>query len=201
MNLAGLLRAFRRPAAAAIIATAPPVAMPAAAAPIPVQAALSVKRTAPSKTKGRFVAGTAFAALCCTTLVGFEGMRTTAYRDVVGIPTVCGGETKGIRMGMTFTRSECDAMLLKRLSEDFAPAVERCARQPMGDDLYVAHLSLAYNIGTGAYCKSSVVRLWNAGERRASCNAFLSWNKAGGRVVAGLTKRREAERALCLKGV
>ncbi|MGU3284697.1 lysozyme [Methylobacterium mesophilicum] len=91
--------------------------------------------------------------------------------------------------------------LCNRLTEDFAPAMERCARQPMGDDQYAAHLSLAYNIGTGAYCKSSVVRLWNQGDRRASCNAFLVWNKAGGRKIDGLTKRREAERALCLKGV
>ncbi|WP_348644185.1 lysozyme [Methylobacterium sp. WL120] len=117
------------------------------------------------------------------------------------VPTVCVGETKGIRMGMTFTKPQCEAMLLKRLAEDFAPAVERCARQPMGDDLFAAHLSLAYNIGTGGYCKSSVVRLWNAGERRASCEAFMRFDKAGGRVVAGLVRRRQAERALCLKGV
>lgn len=120
---------------------------------------------------------------------------------MVGSPPACVGETKGIRMGMTFTKPQCEAMLLKRLAEDFAPAVERCARQPMGDDLYTAHLSLAYNIGTNAYCKSSVVRLWNAGERRASCNAFMMWDRAGGRVIAGLVRRREAERALCLKGV
>ena len=161
----------------------------------------AVAAVLPKTAKTRFVAGTALAALSVVTLKGFEGTELVAYRDVVGIPTACTGETKGIRMGMRFTASQCDAMLLKRLTEDFAPAVERCARQPMGDDLYAAHLSLAYNIGAGAYCKSSVVRLWNAGERRASCNAFMMWDKAGGRVIAGLVKRREAERALCLKGV
>lgn len=165
------------------------------------KAAPAVAAALPKSGKGRLVAGSALAALACTTITGFEGLRTAAYRDVVGIPTVCVGETKGVRMGMTFTKPQCEAMLLQRLTEDFAPAVERCARQPMGDDLYAAHLSLAYNIGTGAYCKSSVVRLWNAGERRASCNAFMMWDKAGGRVIAGLVKRREAERALCLKGV
>ncbi|APT31938.1 lysozyme [Methylobacterium phyllosphaerae] len=165
------------------------------------KAAPAVAAALPKGAKSRLVAGSALAALACGTVTGFEGLRTTAYRDVVGIPTACVGETKGIRMGMTFTKPQCEAMLLQRLSEDFAPAVERCARQPMGDDLYAAHLSLAYNIGVGAYCKSSVVRLWNAGERRASCNAFMMWDKAGGRVVAGLVKRREAERAMCLKGV
>jgi len=155
----------------------------------------------PGKAKGRLVAGTVLAGLACATLTGFEGLRTVAYRDVVGIPTACVGETKGIRMGMTFTKPQCEAMLLKRLSEDFAPAMERCAKQPMSDDQYVANLSLIYNIGEGAYCKSTVVRLWNEGDRRGSCRAFMAWTKAGGRVVAGLVKRRQVEMALCLKGI
>jgi lysozyme len=166
-----------------------------AVAPVPVIAA--------PKAKGRLAAGTALAALCCTVLVGFEGMRTTTYRDVLGIPTVCVGETKGIRMGMTFTKTQCEAMLLKRLVEDFAPAMERCVSRPMGDDFYAAALSLSYNIGSGGFCKSSVARLYNAGERRASCEAFLLYDKGGKppRVIAGLAKRRQAERALCLKGI
>ena len=143
------------------------------------------------------------AVLACTTITGFEGMRTTAYRDVVGIPTACIGETKGIRMGMRFTVPECQAMLEKRLGEDYAPAIERCITKPMGDDFYVAALSLSYNIGTGGFCKSSVVRHYNAGDRRAACNAFLLYDKGGKppRVISGLVTRRKAERALCLKGV
>ena len=197
MSLAALLRGLRRPVAAAVIATAHPVI----AAPIPVATIERPAQRSASKGKTRFVVGTAFAALCCTTITGFEGMRTTAYRDVVGIPTVCVGETKGVRMGQRFTVAECQAMLARRLGEDYAPAIERCVHRAMGDDFYAAALSLAYNIGTGGFCRSSVVRLYNAGERRASCNAFLAWDKAGGRVVAGLTRRRQAERALCLKGV
>ncbi len=155
------------------------------------------------KGKTRYVAGSALAVLACTTITGFEGMRTSAYRDVVGIPTVCVGETKGVRMGMRFTVPECQAMLEKRLGEDYAPAIERCITRPMADDFYVAALSLAYNVGTGGLCKSSVVRLYNAGERRAACDAFLLYDKGGKplHVIAGLTKRRQAERALCLKGI
>jgi lysozyme len=51
------------------------------------------------KGKSRLAAGTALAALCYSLLIGFEGMRTSTYRDVIGIPIVCVGETKGIRMG------------------------------------------------------------------------------------------------------
>jgi lysozyme len=179
-----LFAAFRRPAA-----------------PFPVSTIEAVAPKAASKNKGRFVAGTAFAALCCTTITGFEGMRTTAYRDSVGVPTVCIGETKGVRMGQRFTVAQCQAMLVERLGRDYAPAIERCVKRDMGDDFYVAALSLSYNIGTGGFCRSSIVRLYNAGDRRAACNAFLSYDKAKGRVLSGLVKRRQAERALCLKGV
>ncbi|WP_246692393.1 MULTISPECIES: glycoside hydrolase family protein [unclassified Methylobacterium] len=92
-------------------------------------------------------------------------------------------------------------MLVERLGNDFAPAIERCITRPMADDFYAAALSLSYNIGTSGLCKSSVVRLYNAGDRRAACNAFLLYDKAKGRVLAGLVKRRQAERALCLKGI
>jgi lysozyme len=146
-------------------------------------------------------AGAAALLMLATTTVGqFEGLRTVAYRDIVGVPTACYGETRGIRMGMRFTKAQCDAMLLKGLDE-FADKMEACITRPMGDDAYVAFLSLGWNIGPAALCKSSAVRLYNAGDRRASCRAFLMWNKAGGRVVPGLTKRREAERDLCLKGI
>ncbi|KQO78107.1 lysozyme [Methylobacterium sp. Leaf90] len=149
----------------------------------------------------RLKKGGAIAALCVALVGGFEGLRLKSYIPIPGdVPTVCYGETRGIRMGMTFTKPQCDAMLLKGL-DDFANGVERCAKQPMGDDQYAAHLSLAYNIGLGAYCKSTVVRRWNEGDRRGSCNAFLMWDKAGGRTVAGLVRRRQAERTLCLKGV
>ncbi|WP_373929255.1 lysozyme [Sphingomonas aerolata] len=60
-------------------------------------------------------------------------------------------------------------------------------------------MSLAYNIGTGGYCGSTVDRRFDAGQWRAACDAFLLWNKAGGRVVNGLDRRRRAERDLCLK--
>lgn len=148
----------------------------------------------------RLKKGGAAAVLAVALVGGFEGLRLTTYRDVVGIPTVCYGETRGVRMGQSYTKPQCEAMLLKALDE-FADGMERCTRQPMGDDQYVANLSLAYNIGLGAYCKSSVARKWNEGDRRGSCNAILLYDKAGGRVVSGLVRRRKEERALCLKGI
>lgn len=144
--------------------------------------------------------GTTAAALAVAVVGGFEGLRQTAYRDVVGVPTLCYGETRGVKMGMTATRAECDAMLLAGLA-DFERGVLSCASVPMPDPRLVAHVSLAYNIGIGAYCRSTVLRRLNAGDVRGSCEAFLMWNKAKGITFPGLTRRREAERKLCLEGL
>lgn len=150
----------------------------------------------------RLKKGSAAAALAIAVVGGFEGLRLNAYRDVVGVPTVCYGETRGIRMGMKFTKPECDEMLLKGLDE-FAEGVEKCvpSAKTMPEKRYIAHVSLAYNIGVGGYCKSSIARLQNAGQTRAACDFFMKYNRAGGIVFPGLTRRREAERKMCLEGL
>lgn len=132
---------------------------------------------------------------------GYEGLRTTAYRDVVGIPTVCFGETRGVKMGDRYSVEECQVMLGTALVE-FETGMRKCLVAPdaIKDKPYTAFLSVTYNIGTGAFCGSSMARLVNAGDIRGACDALLRWNKAGGRVIAGLTRRRQEERALCLEG-
>jgi lysozyme len=145
----------------------------------------------------RLQKATAAAALAISLVGGFEGLRLTAYRDVVGVATLCYGETRGIRMGMTATKAECDAMLLKGLQE-FEQGVLACTKVEMPMRRQVAMVSFAYNVGVGAYCGSSVVRLLNDNKPRAACDALLKWNKAGGVVFPGLTRRRQAERELCL---
>lgn len=133
---------------------------------------------------------------------GWEGLKTKAYRDVVGIPTVCFGETRGVKMGDQYTVEECKIMLGDALAE-FETGMRRCLTNPdkIPDKPYVAFLSLSYNIGTGAFCKSTLVRKANAGDLKGACDAILSWNRAGGRVIQGLVNRRQDERKLCLEGV
>jgi lysozyme len=152
------------------------------------------------KQMSRIKRGGALAALGVAVVGGFEGLRLTAYKDAVGVPTICFGETRGVRMGMVKTKAECDAMLIKGLGE-FADGIERCVPSVavMPDPRYIAHLSLAWNIGVGGYCKSSIARLENAGHTVAACDSFLKYNRAGGVVFPGLTRRREKERALCLR--
>ena len=133
---------------------------------------------------------------------GWEVLRTKAYRDVVGVPTVCFGETRGVKMGDTYTVDECKAMLGDALIE-FEAGMRKCLRNPdkIPDKTYVSFLSLAYNIGNGAFCKSSVARLANEGNLKEACNRILAFNKAGGKVVQGLVNRRKEERKLCLAGL
>ena len=142
-------------------------------------------------------------AAACVALIGaYEGLRLTAYRDSVGIPTICYGETRSVRMGMHFNKPQCDAMLRKRL-EGFAVGLEHCiARKPetIPPEVYEGFLSLSYNIGTGGFCRSGVVRAYNAGDDVAACEAMRRFNRAGGRVLVGLDNRRKAEERLCLKG-
>ncbi|HNC24804.1 MAG TPA: lysozyme [Opitutaceae bacterium] len=132
---------------------------------------------------------------------GWEGMQRVSYRDVIGVPTICYGETRGVKMGQTATKEECDQMLADGLL-DFAEGVRK--QMPGFDTMppsrQVAVVSLAYNIGLGNFAKSSVRRELNAGNVRAGCEAFMKWNKAGGIVFRGLTRRRDAERKLCLEG-
>ena len=136
-------------------------------------------------------------------LVGaWEGLRTTAYRDVVGIPTVCFGETRGVKMGDKYTVDECKAMLGDALVE-FEMNMRGCLKEPdaIPAKSYVAFLSLSYNIGSRAFCKSTVARRANAGNIVGACDAILMWNKAGGRVIKGLVNRRKEERKICLEGI
>ena len=146
--------------------------------------------------------GGALAASVVALVSGFEGLRTYAYRDPVGIPTICFGETRGVKMGDHHTPAECKDMLIDRLAE-FETGMRKCLASPdtIPDNAYAAFLSATYNIGTWAFCKSSMARKANAGDIRGACDALLAWDKAGGFRLPGLTKRRQAERALCLRGL
>jgi lysozyme len=151
----------------------------------------------------RLKKGSAVAALAVTVIGGFEGLRLAAYPDPAtqGPPwTVCYGETKGVKPGDRYTLQQCKDMLLASLPK-YATGIEKCVTAPLTDRRYVALVSFAYNVGVGAACSSSVVKLINAGRTREGCEALMKWNKAAGITFPGLTKRRTAERAMCLEGL
>jgi lysozyme len=138
-------------------------------------------------------------ALAVACVSGFEGLRTVAYSDPVGIPTICFGETKGVRLGQRATVDECRGMLADSL-QIANRGVDSCVHSYLPDTRRAALVSFAYNVGVTSLCGSTLVRKLNAGDVRGACNELPRWNRAGGIVLPGLTKRREAERELCLQG-
>lgn len=144
----------------------------------------------------------AFLAAAVPFIGGWEGLRTKAYQDIVGVWTVCYGETRGVRPGDTYTRAECDAMLEREVvafHRDLARCMPSLPSQPVG--VQVAVTSWGYNVGVGAACRSTLANHLNAGNVQAACNQLPRWNRAGGQVVRGLTNRRVQERELCLAAV
>lgn len=143
------------------------------------------------------LAGSGIAMTSAITFVGqWEGLRTEAYRDVVGIWTVCYGETKGVQPGDSYSKAECDAMLAREIVA-YEEQLDRCLKRPVPIGMKIALVSWTYNVGAGAACRSTLVRKANAGDLKGACNELPRWNRGGGRVIRGLSNRRGAERAMC----
>lgn len=128
----------------------------------------------------------------------FEGCRLLAYRDIVGIWTIGYGFTDGVYEGMTITQAQAENMLLERLVP-YEHAVEDACKITPTQSQFDAMCVCAWNIGIAAFKKSSILKFHNQGKFKEAANAFGLWNKAGGKVVAGLVRRRSAEAALYLE--
>lgn len=132
-----------------------------------------------------------------------------AYLDKIANPpiwTACFGETLGIREGDRFTDRQCRTMLKARLVNDFRAELHKYFTDEtkalrLTPERDAAYVDLAYNVGRRGAGRSTAVRRLNAGDIRGGCKALTWWNKAGGRVVRGLVRRRSAEYGLCMRGV
>lgn len=144
------------------------------------------------------IVGSAAAAVLLIFTPAREGTILKTYKDIGGVLTYCTGATEDAQWGKTYTPEECKAQLDRDLARH-AEGVMACMHVPLSDGQKVAYVDFAYNVGVSAFCGSTVARKANLGDLRGSCDALLMWNKAGGKVWLGLTKRREAERELCLK--
>ena len=129
-------------------------------------------------------------------IVTHEAYRGVAYNDGVGTTTIGFGTTTGVKPGDKITVERALAAALKD-AEEHGQAVKRCVKAPLYQHEFDAYTSLAYNIGPAAFCKSTVVKLANARDYAGACVAIERFNKAGGKVLRGLVKRRANERAMC----
>lgn len=127
----------------------------------------------------------------------FEGCRLKAYKDMVGVWTIGYGFTKNVKAGDILTKEQCEARLSEELQE-YEAAVLSSVRGEVTQAQFDAMVSLTWNIGISGFRKSTVLKAHLRGDYQAASRAFGLWNKAGGREVAGLTRRRAAEASLYL---
>jgi len=148
--------------------------------------------------KSRLIAaGASGVALSAALLIApSEGEVRQTYRDPIGIPTACFGQTgPDIRMGQTYTSEQCADMLVKEVQVKLAE-VDGCT-PGLPDHLRRAFTSFAYNVGTAKYCGSTMARKARAGDYVGACAELSRWDRAGGKVLPGLVTRRAQERAVC----
>lgn len=145
-------------------------------------------------------------AIATALAVPAEGLRQWAYRDPVGLPTICFGSTAGVKMGDFRTVPECKALLTKEMM-DVISTVDSC-RPGLPINVLAAFADASYNVGPHIACdstRSTAARLLAAGKYQEACEQLPRWNRARVAGVSvelpGLTKRREMERQVCLAGV
>lgn len=133
-------------------------------------------------------------------IIEFEGFRSEAYLCPAGVATIGFGFTKHVRLGDKMTRSEA-AERLKRELVEYEQGVLSACKLPPNENEFSALVCFAFNIGIAALKKSTVIKRHNEGDKQAAARAFGLWNKAGGKTLPGLTRRRMAEAALYLEPV
>jgi len=138
-------------------------------------------------------------AICTPLIMYYEGVEYEPYYDSVGVLTVCYGHTKNVTPGKKYSKNEC----LELLNQDMQEAnqiVNQCLPMPKLPQIEGALTSATFNIGGRVVCGSTLQKKATANDWVGACNELARWNKAGGRVLKGLTLRRLDEQALCLYG-
>lgn len=143
-------------------------------------------------------AGAGAVTIATVAVSDFEGRSNAAYRDVVGIPTICDGYTHGVKMGDYKTDAECDALLRKELQASFS-VVDSAVKVPLSEPAKAALASFVYNVGPSAFRSSTLLKKLNADDSIGACNELKRWVYAGRKKWNGLIKRRDVENWLCLQ--
>jgi lysozyme len=144
------------------------------------------------------VAALSFSAAAFVGLLNLEGYEEVAAIPVKGdVPTLGFGTTQGVKLGERTTPVKAVNRALSDVQK-YEGAVKRCVTVPLYQHEYDAYLSLAYNIGLTAFCKSTLVKYLNAEKYPEACREILKWNKFKGKPLRGLTIRRQAEYRQCM---
>ena len=142
------------------------------------------------------------AAVSLPLITKWEGLETEVYLDSVGVPTYCYGETENVEY-REYSHAECLERLAIRVQTGYIDPISHCAENWNEYPLSVksASASIAYNIGTGAWCRSTMKKLFDKGKWYDGCVFMRNYRYAGGKVLKGLVNRRADEVDFCLSGL
>jgi lysozyme len=122
----------------------------------------------------------------------FEGCETTAYKCPAGVWTIGYGHIKGVQEGDVITEQQAHDMLVEELNE-YENYINSSVTSALNQDQFDAMVSWVYNLGNGNLNTSTLLKVLNNGDYDAVPAQIMRWNKAGGKVLEGLTRRRKAE--------
>ena len=144
------------------------------------------------------VATISLSATALVALLLHEGYRENAYTPVAGdVPTIGFGTTSGVKLGDRTSPEKALTVALRDVQR-FEGSLKDCVTVPLHQHEYDAYISLSYNIGSNAFCRSTLVRKLNTEDYTGACQEILRWDKFQGKPLAGLTKRRQEEHQKCL---
>lgn len=142
----------------------------------------------------------------------WEGNKLVPYLDIGGVPTACGGVTgpkitKAFNDKVVFTEEQCRVMNGLAV-EEHRQHVLRCLKVDVPEMTEISYISFTYNVGGGAFCRSTLLKKANEGDIEGSCNQLSRWVFVGGRQINGLANRRIhgdderlSERTVCMIGI
>ena len=151
----------------------------------------------PSQKRRAAVAALVVSAATMVGIAANEGYIGTAYKDVVGVPTIGFGETKGVKLGDKTTPVRAMIQLEDSINYH-VKGMSACIKVPISQGEFDAYTSFTYNVGVHAFCTSALAVKLNKGDYAGACKELLKWDHAGGKVYPGLTKRRQEEYEKCM---
>ena len=149
------------------------------------------------------ILGLSISAALLTGITTHEGYSSKAYRPLpTDVPTIAYGTTvypngNPVKMGDVVTREQA-MKYLKHDTQKFVNEMNKCIKVPVSQGEFEAYVSLTYNIGSGAFCKSTLVKKLNTYDYQGACNEIMKWSYFKGKQLPGLLKRRTEEYKLCV---
>jgi len=122
----------------------------------------------------------------------FEGLELNAYKCAAGVWTIGYGHTKGVQEGMVISEETANEMLVEELNE-YENYINTLVTVELNQNQFDAMVSWVYNLGGGNLKASTLLKVLNSGNYSGVPEQIMRWNKAGGKVLEGLTRRRQAE--------